>query len=470
VRSLGALVTGVVLDSLGTGAPLAGAEVHVDGTLRSATTDSAGRFRIDSVPSGRRALVLTLPRLDSLGVGGVPRWVDVQDGDSLDVTLATPPSGALRAVACGADTAAVPGLLLLGSVRDVRTGAPRADATVRAEWITVGDARSVADARSEWREVSADAQGAYAMCDLPVRDAARVAITARAEGAGTGQVWLPPDVRPPYVLDLLVAADADRAARGGVRSAVLAGRVVGTDGAPLNGARVRVDGVDSVARTNAAGEFRLAALPGGTHTLRVAHLGSSPTWRLVDLVPGETRRVEMTLGRGTPTLATVVVQGERDERGLALDALERRLKPRADVWMDRDTYARRRSNDVLDPLKAYAQNHGRLSMGLEFPVIARGPVGWCVPFVALDGRPVDLLDVWAVDPSDVEAVAVFRRGANAPSEIAVLPTYAYDDSGRRLPGPPKWAVSALEGGIHYGPACGVVMVYTQRGSGSPLPR
>jgi hypothetical protein len=97
VRSRGALVTGVVLDSLGTGGPLAGAAVRVPGTARTAVTDARGRFRLDSVPAGRRArgarpagARLARPRRR-------PRWIDVQDGDSLAVRLATPsPGGCAR--------------------------------------------------------------------------------------------------------------------------------------------------------------------------------------------------------------------------------------------------------------------------------------------------------------------------------------------------------------------------------------
>lgn len=483
VRSRGALVTGVVLDSLGGGAPLAGAEVRVRGTARVAVTDSAGRFRFDSVPAGRRGVTLAMPGLDSLGIGVAPRWVDVQDGDSLHVVLATPSPVALRAAACGGDSAraaTAPGILLLGTVRDARTGAPRADATVRAEWITLDRAGRLADARTEWREVRTDEQGAYALCDVPLRDAARVALSARAGGAGTGAVWLPPEVRPPYVVGLTVADDAGRESRR-VGSAALAGRVVGVDGAPLVGARVRVDGVDSVARTTATGDFRLAGLPGGTHTLRVAHLGASPTWRLVDLVPGEERRVEVRLSRGARTLPTVVVRGERDERGLALDAVERRLRPRADVWMDRAVYLRRRTNELLDPLKPYAQNHGQLANGFQFPVLARGAVGWCVPLVVADDRPLELLEIPAVNPADVEALAVFRQGTNAPGGYASMPTLRYDDLGRRDEregksdmlteiGRRDLDAMGIREGIRYGPQCGVVMVYTQRGRGSPPPR
>ena len=72
-------ILGEVYDSLARAA-LEGANVRVQGSALSAVTDRRGRFRLDSVPAGRRVLVLDHPGLDSAGVGDVPRVVNVVPG------------------------------------------------------------------------------------------------------------------------------------------------------------------------------------------------------------------------------------------------------------------------------------------------------------------------------------------------------------------------------------------------------
>ena len=60
-------VAGIAVDSV-RGGYLRDAIVSVLGTKRIGITDSLGRFRIDSVPAGSRALRLSHPLLDTLGL------------------------------------------------------------------------------------------------------------------------------------------------------------------------------------------------------------------------------------------------------------------------------------------------------------------------------------------------------------------------------------------------------------------
>src|ERR1700722_4024514 len=60
-------VRGTVVDSLHN-RPLAGASISVDGTGATAMTDSLGRYRIDSVPSGTHRIAVYHPLFDSLAV------------------------------------------------------------------------------------------------------------------------------------------------------------------------------------------------------------------------------------------------------------------------------------------------------------------------------------------------------------------------------------------------------------------
>src|SRR5215210_8818625 len=60
-------VIGIVVDSL-RGRALGGAQVILDGTIRSALTDSTGVFRFDSLPAGSYRIGFFHPMLDSMAV------------------------------------------------------------------------------------------------------------------------------------------------------------------------------------------------------------------------------------------------------------------------------------------------------------------------------------------------------------------------------------------------------------------
>ena len=55
-----------------------------------ATTDSHGRFRMDSVPEGHYTISFMHPVLDSLSLQAPITTVDVFAGRAADVTLSTP--------------------------------------------------------------------------------------------------------------------------------------------------------------------------------------------------------------------------------------------------------------------------------------------------------------------------------------------------------------------------------------------
>ncbi len=61
---------GIAYDSL-SGRPLAGATILLQGFPRTALTDSAGRFVLDSVPPGRYLIILTHRELDEIGLHSV---------------------------------------------------------------------------------------------------------------------------------------------------------------------------------------------------------------------------------------------------------------------------------------------------------------------------------------------------------------------------------------------------------------
>src|SRR5678809_1361583 len=85
-----ASIAGIVYDSLVTNAPLAGAEVTVDGTDLSAISDSRGRFTLSGVMPGRAVVRFYHTMLDSLGFGAASPTVTATGAAVVSARLATP--------------------------------------------------------------------------------------------------------------------------------------------------------------------------------------------------------------------------------------------------------------------------------------------------------------------------------------------------------------------------------------------
>ena len=136
-------ITGVVIDSLHETA-LTNADVVIDGTNRTARTDSSGIFHLDSVPPRRDPARRLSSLLDSVGVSIVSPPLVVRAGDSLVITLATPSSATIAARACRnvpAETGALaspqstgPGVIV-GRILDADTDEPVGNVQVSFIWL-----------------------------------------------------------------------------------------------------------------------------------------------------------------------------------------------------------------------------------------------------------------------------------------------------------------------------------------------
>src|SRR5262249_32884584 len=129
------ILTGTVFDSL-SHRPLAGAAVQVarDSTLQAkvATTDTAGRFRVDGLTPGRYLVGFLHPVVDSLGVELPPRRVTVS-GAEQHVDLAVPSAKTLGAAICRSQRSDSAGLLV-GHLHDATTSFPLVG-TVTVQWM-----------------------------------------------------------------------------------------------------------------------------------------------------------------------------------------------------------------------------------------------------------------------------------------------------------------------------------------------
>jgi hypothetical protein len=115
-----------------------------------------------------------------------------------------------------------------------------------------------------------------------------------------------------------VLADSSAVAAGGARSDVLSrrradpatfvrGQVTDrTTGAPVGNAVVSVLGLSSSALTDSAGYFALPAVPAGRHELRVRRIGYGPGSSRLDVTPGDSLFVALSLDAAALSLNAVV--------------------------------------------------------------------------------------------------------------------------------------------------------------------
>lgn len=405
-QSTGTMI-GTAYDSL-LHAPLAGADVHVRGTLLRAVTDSAGRFRFDAVPAGAQTLVLTHPGLDSAGLYGLIAPTTVQPDRPALVTIASPSLATVWRLLCGrptpfgtSDTA-----LAYGTVSDAATGSRYAGAGVASSWRAlrvVGPAdvsvRPLGDA------VRTDSLGNYYACGLTADVTVR--LRAYAGGDSSGAVEIAPGGRPVVRRDFTVG-------RGAVRGAALRGAVVRADGVtPVPDAQVIVEeGRQTFADAN--GTFLLASLPAGTRWLQVRAVAHTPVGQAVDLRDGDTVQVRVALAVAPIVLDTVRVQAtrmsaemagfeERRRTGFGFTLTEAQIKYRTNI----------RAVFVGVPhLRVVGPAVGQFSLVFQLPSGAT-----CVPTFFIDGRQGAQHELYAFAPDQIAGVEFYARPSTVPTRF-----------------------------------------------------
>lgn len=274
-----ALLEGSVFDST-TGGSLGGADVWLDAAGQAlpvgrAVTDSAGRFRLDSIAAGAYTLSITHARLDTLGASLEPVSLVLERGESLDIAFSTPSPSTIARAICPGPLSEHAGLVL-GSVRRDIGGPPVAGARVVARW--EGAWKPVtADSAPELRDLSStsDANGRFTLCGLP-RDRA-MEITAADSASQGDRMSLTLDSAQVMVVELLAPE------RGSTRSgaSTLRGTIAGADAKPIALAEVRVFPSDVTVRTGAMGQYQVTGLASGRHLIEARALGYEPVRRIV---------------------------------------------------------------------------------------------------------------------------------------------------------------------------------------------
>ncbi len=149
-------LTGLVVDSIHGGSPLAGAVVRLSGLSASDTTGAGGRFHLAGLPAGAQLVTLSHPLLDTLGVGEPARAVSLPV--DRPVRLAVPSRETVFRLTCpGLPTASRFGVLW-GTVSV--PGAPVGGLPMELRYIPLRG-------REGSTEITTDEEGFYRVCGVP---------------------------------------------------------------------------------------------------------------------------------------------------------------------------------------------------------------------------------------------------------------------------------------------------------------
>jgi hypothetical protein len=411
-------ISGLIFDSLGE-RPLALAHVHIERMTREAVTDSAGRFRLDSVPAGVQNVWVDHPKLDSLGMFTLSAPVTVRAEQEAAVTLGIPSFGTIWSRSCAeappANDAEVG--LMYGHVKSVFGWAVDTNAFVRAVWLD-------AEGKRVGGRAHVDARGAYAACGVP-RDRS-VSLFAAYQGAATVAIVIPAGRSRIVRRDLTLATSfelsldstagaAGAASRGGEENggAIIHGTVRDTLGNPINDAHVRVSGVSLEARSDVNGRFLLKNVPSGVRIVSIEAIAYAPMRWLADLYDGDSVPVAARLDRIT-ALARVIV---RDRRVLdaRLKDFEKRRSLAMGYFVDSTTLQKFPfiHEAINVPGVTVRKTIGGFAASTLRPNASRG--GTCPMAVYVDGQsPGEDLDSYK---DVIAAIEVYPRSSYAPQEL-----------------------------------------------------
>ncbi|MFN2637567.1 MAG: carboxypeptidase regulatory-like domain-containing protein [Gemmatimonadaceae bacterium] len=437
-RESGAVVTGIVHDSIAR-APLAGAMVQVvvadnlATLVRTAVSDSLGRFNLGRVPKGHYMVGFFHPMLDSLGVDAPLRDMYVDDEQPVRADLAIPSPARLRAAICGAGSGRDSSAVLVGVVRDARNQQPVAGVTVTGEWLELSLSPNGLVRRLPHLVATTAANGWFAMCNVPTAGTVALLASRGADSTDMIEVLVPPEgfARRELYLGptqtVLIAGDSirrtDTIARAPRRlhrgDAHLSGTVVAAvGGQPVSAAHVGIiDGPQTVA--NERGEWTLSEAPIGTRMLEVRAVGYYPDRRPVHVV-ADAPAVHVALSTLKAVLDTVRVSARRLNRDRT-GFLERRHSGIGHYITVEDIELRAPlvTSDLFRNRPGVKLEYD--DTGVEKQILVRGGAGeWCAPSIYLDGHLIpgltaDDIDVW-VHPKEVAGIEIYP-GLGAPTQF-----------------------------------------------------
>ena len=394
-----------------TGRDVAGAQVELQGTSVSATTDKNGNFSLRAVLPGDYALVVRTAALDSMGTASETS-ISVTDGKE-PVRVRAPNSRQLVAAICGPQRAATPGIpgIVLGQVVGADEFAAPA-AKVNVEWTD----RATGATRSA--DLPTDAAGNFRLCGLPVGSPVTIRAAIDAVRAEPQTFVLAPE-RPVESVRLALNVLA-------TATAVFTGSVVADSGrSVVAGAELIIPEPGISATSDSSGVFRVRDVPAGTHKVVVRKLGYGPLETTLSFGGNETVNRRIALSKITVLNEVVVTARDR-----VLAEFDENRARGLGVFMTREfleTQEGRKLSMVFGNQPGVWLWNDKNGKSATFvassrkctPVITSG-VQTCAPCYAqvyVDGNLMTRFgrfDIDQIAPKDIEDVEYYRGASEAP--------------------------------------------------------
>lgn len=309
-----AVISGVAVDSV-RGGYLKDASVTLSNSRRSASTDSLGRFTIDSIAPGSYSVRLLHPLLDTLGVSVSTRPTAVRGGDTITFVLSVPSPSTVVTRKCSVKERELGNAALAGVVLDADTEMPSIGAEVVVAWTDIAVGSKTIAKTPQRRSSKIGIDGSYFICGIPDDLATGVLATRGADS--TSEVPLSfarrlvlQSFHLPTARNAIGAAgDTLHSPRG---TSVASGKILTDKRRPIAGARIAVEADDAVTTSDADGNFRLTGVRAGTRELSVRKLGYTAMEISMDFSSVTAQSTTVTLLPIAQSLKTVTVSSLRD--------------------------------------------------------------------------------------------------------------------------------------------------------------
>jgi hypothetical protein len=398
----------------------------------AASTDSAGKYHIDSLPPGRYAVGFESRLLDSLEINVSPRETVVAPAQTATIDLALPPAAKLRSVLCPGITLPPQTGVIFGHVVDAESENPISDVVVALSWQERDVDRFTLKPVNRERIASAstDANGWYRLCGVPtdtwlslqLQQMDRTGPVIRTLVDDTLGIavrhlsFTPSTLRPaPDSVQLVAASGSARdsiAASPLTGTAMLSGIVRGTGDTPLSSAEVRVRDASATSTTDGLGRYTLRGLPAGTQVLEVRHVGYGAAELPVELRSGVMTTSDVRLQR-IVNLDSIRVVASRT-RYKEFNEFEKKkifgvfLGPEEMQWRSRVAYA----SDVIQLIPGYKiVGEGKNSQVMN----GRGYQAFpCKTNIVVDG--LENVPINDIPPAAIGVIAAYRLGDQGPPE------------------------------------------------------
>ncbi len=424
-------ITGTVFDSIAQ-RPLGGARVHLADLNRDTVTDSVGVFRFDSVGAGVHGVWVDHPVLDTLGLYSLGERVDATAQRVSTAAIAIPSFGTLWSLACGTAATSRDGEgFVFGHVHVDDSTSSGSGTLVDMRWrAATGD--SAGAARAVQRSVHPDSAGNYAICGVPdgrvvtlsVYDSSVTAIPVSFRTSERRIARRDLTLPSGLAFERLLVDSAAAPPAPVVGDASLTGMVRDSTGRAVRDARIVVSGMGGEWRADSSGKFVAHGVPAGAHVVTVSSLGFVRERRLMDIAPGDSATLDLSMTHLMTKLATVTIEERRKFDAVRAD-LEHRRKLGFGYRADSAEIAKLPGvGEAFNFPGVHTKVIGgqfQIYMNGTYTLTSKKGAGLamtCNPTIWIDGFIVDITAANNLTKDEIGVIEAFTSAASAPSQYA----------------------------------------------------